>query len=430
MSNLQQLNPLNVDTLAPVPTSIAATGLSETFLLDLVTKHIFQGGTLDLRAVTERTGLHWKVTESLLTQLRAQALLDAKATVNGPVRFALTDKGRACALDALATCGYVGVAPISLPTFCTIVRAQSVRALSVTRALLATAFADAVISNELLDDLGPAIASGRAMIFYGHPGTGKSYIARRISRVMNDTILVPHAITVAGQVIQFFDPAFHTDVAQSATRTSALRSTQEFDARFVRCKRPAIVTGGELTLDMLELGFDAATKIYHAPTQLKASNGVFIVDDLGRQRCRPQELLNRWIVPMEERRDFLTVHGTGRFEVPTDIVLVFSTNLQPADLADDAFLRRLGYKIKFTPSSPAEYSRVWKDACASLGIEHDQSVYTYLVDHLYARDALPLLPCHPRDLLGLIIDQCRYHDIPLQLTVERLDQAWKNYFVI
>lgn len=429
MSNLDRMNLITADTLAPVPTSIAATGLSDTVLLDLVVKHFYQAGTLDLRAIVQRTGLHWKVTEFLLTQLRAQALLEAKATVNGVTHFALTDKGRANALDALAICAYAGVAPVPLATFTDIVRAQSIRAITVTKALLETAFADAVVTNQLLNELGPAIASGRAMIFYGHPGTGKSFIARRLSRVMKDSILIPHAITVAGQVIQFFDPAFHSATEASAAPPISLRATQEYDARFVRCKRPAIVTGGELTLDMLELGFDAATKIYHAPTQLKATNGVFIVDDLGRQRCRPQELLNRWIVPMEEKRDFLTVHGMGRFEVPMDLVLVFSTNLQLGDLADDAFLRRLGYKIKFVPCSAAEYARVWKDACVALGMEHDPTAYAYLVDHLYARDAVPLLPCHPRDLLGLIVDQCRYHALPPRLTVERLDQAWKNYFV-
>lgn len=430
MSNLGQLISIAVDTPAPVPTSIASTGLSETFLSDLVAKHIYQAGTLDLRAVSERTGLHWKIAELILTQLRTQAILDAKSTVNGPVRFALTDKGRAFALEALTACGYVGIAPVPLATFTQVARTQSVRNLTVSPLSMVTAFADAVVSKELLDDLGPAITSGRAMIFYGHAGTGKSFIARRISSVMNDTILVPHAITVAGHVIQFFDPAYHTPVEQPISRTTSLWSTQEFDARFSRCNRPAIVTGGELTLDMLELGFDPSTKIYHAPTQLKATNGVFIVDDLGRQRCRPQELLNRWIVPMEEKRDFLTVHGTGRFEVPMDLVLVFSTNLHPGDLADEAFMRRLGYKIKFSPASQSEYERVWLAACDALGIENNVAVFAHLLEKLYPRDGIPLLPCHPRDLLGLVVDQCRYHGIPPVLTVERLDQAWKNYFII
>jgi predicted ATPase with chaperone activity len=315
-----------------------------------------------------------------------------------------------------------------LEQYTNITRSQAFSVHTINESILNEAYSDVVILDELFDTLGPAILSGKSMIFYGSPGTGKTYIAQRIARVFSDSILIPHAILVAGKIVQIFDPVFHKEITV-VEDTLNLMLTNKEDPRFARCKRPSIVTGGELTMDMLEVEHDPTTNTYHAPTHIKANNGVFIVDDLGRQRVKPKELLNRWIIPLQERRDFMTVGSGSRFEVPMDMIIAFSTNLDPKELADEAFLRRLGYKIKFSPFPPHEYIKLWKQTCESYNTQFDEEIVNYLIDELYTKDDVPLIPCHPKELISLVNDQCRYKGSELNISKENLARAWKSFFV-
>ncbi len=412
------------------PRTVAETGLSALFLADLLVKQLHEGGVLTLNQLARRTALAGAVLEELVEFLRREARVEVRPAdaTTGALRYALTERGRQTAMDALARCGYVGAAPVTLAQYTEIVRTQSVHTARLTHAAVHDHFSGVVIGEALLDQLGPALHSGRAIFVYGPAGTGKTYITRLLAGLLGEPVLVPHAISVNETVIQLLDPLLHRAVDQD-TGAPALLLQQGHDPRYVRCARPAIVTGGELTLDMLDLHYDAATRIHQVPLQTKANNGMFIIDDLGRQRMDPMQLLNRWIVPMEERRDYLSLGAGRHFTVPFDVVLVFSTNKNPLELADAAFLRRLGYKIRFDYLEPDAYARIWRQECTARGLRFDAQVLNYVLGELHFQDRVPLLPCHPRDLLGLACDEAAYLGEPHAITHERIHSAWKNYFV-
>jgi hypothetical protein len=284
-----------------------------------------------------------------------------------------------------------------------------------------------VLSPGLIDRLGPALNSGKAIFVYGPSGTGKSYITQRLTRLLDDMILLPHAIAVGEAVIQLFDPAIHSPVLGAEAPGALLE--QGHDPRYLLCHRPIVLTGGELTADMLEIQFDPGTRQYRAPLQLKATNGMFILDDLGRQRVAPAVVLNRWIVPMEEGRDYLSLATGQHFSVTFDLVLVFSTNIRPAELADEAFLRRIGYKIEFTPVTPDQYHRIWEQICEQHGVRYDAAVCQAVIDTLHGPSGVPLLPCHPRDLIDMALDHAAYLGEADELHAAGLEWAWKNYFI-
>ncbi len=416
--------------IAPRPVSVEDTGLSRDFLADLLLKHLYTAGILDLRQLAEYTALAGPILEDMLGFLRSEACIEVRgaSSTSAGLRYVLTDRGRAAALDALMRGGYVGPAPVPLKSYERVVHAQSVHHCVVTRQAMHDAYAGIVVREALLDQLGPAVHSGRAIFIYGPAGTGKSYISQRLRRLLGDTVLIPHAIAVRNTVIQLYDPVLHREIKQPEEEPS-LALAQGHDPRFIRCQRPFVITGGELTLDMLEPAFDSASKQYRAPLQLKANNGILIIDDLGRQRAPTTDLLNRWIVPMEEQRDFLNVGVGQHFPVPFDIVLVFSTNMNPLELADEAFLRRLGYKIRFDYLAPSEYVSIWEQICAEQDIACEPEVLPYVLEQLHARQKVPLLPCQPRDLLMLALDRCRYLGESRTATLKAIEWAWKNYFV-
>lgn len=416
--------------LAPRPADVAATGLTDSFISDLTIKHLYQGGVMDMNQLVERLALAGPVLEPIIALLRNSANVEVlPEIVSGGLRFALTDRGRQSAIEALAKSGYVGPAPVPVETYSRVVRAQSVGKVKVTLADSKRAFGDVVVQQPTIDRLGAAINSGRPLFLYGPAGTGKTYLGRRLIRMIEgDDVLVPYAIHVGDSVIQVFDPSIHQPVSTRATPGVMLGDGP--DPRFVRCRRPGVMTGGELTLEMLEVKYDAATNQYHAPQSVMANNGLYMIDDLGRQAMTPDALLNRWILPMEEGRDFLSFGAGQRFEVPFDVILIFSTNLNPLELADEAFLRRLGHKIPFHYVSPAEYEQIWKEMCLKLGIEYEKELLTQALQ-LYERESRPLLPCHPRDLLTSIVDRLDYEGRSNSDPVnnEQLQQAWSTYFV-
>lgn len=421
-------NTLSTELLAPMPLTIEDTGLPTSFLIELISRHLYDYGDLDLKHLSQSLALSWQITEQLLTTMKKNSQVEVKGSTSNDVRYGLTKPGFDLAIQARNKSTYSGPAPITLEQYRKITRHQNFSNHDINESVMKNAYSDVVVIDELFSILGPAILSGKSMIFYGSPGTGKTYIAQRIARVFADSIIIPHSILVAGKIVQIFDPVFHEAIPVKEDTLSLMLTSKE-DPRFVRCKRPSIVTGGELTMEMLEVEHDATTNTYHAPTHIKANNGVFIVDDLGRQRVKPKELLNRWIIPLQERRDFMTVGSGSRFEVPMEMIIAFSTNLDPKELADDAFLRRLGYKIKFSPFPTHEYIKLWQQTCESYNTQFDEEIVNFLIEELYTKDNVPLIPCHPKELISLVNDQCRYEGSELNITKENLTRAWKSFFV-
>lgn len=411
------------------PHRLEETGLDHFFVADLLLKHLNLASNQTLQQLARQLALPGAVLEPVIAVLRQEAKVESRsADLSGSgVRYALTDRGRAAALDAMARDGYCGPAPVPLADYESLVRRQSVSKCVVTEEHIHNLFRDTVIDEALLAQLGPAVHSGRAMFIYGPAGSGKSYITRQLVKLLDGPVYVPYAILVGGTVISLFDPEFHHPVHSEAQ--DPVHLTQGHDPRYVLCHRPEVTTGGELTLDMLDLKFDEQRKQYQAPLQLKASNGMLLIDDLGRQRMSHVDLLNRWIVPMEEKRDFLNLRAGQHFAVPFDMLLIFSTNLNPLELADEAFLRRIGHKVGFKTLAPEPFLRLWCQVCQTMGIEDDPEVARYMMTELYPTQGNLLLPCHPRDLLGLVSDYCRYRGLPARLSTESIRWAWQNYFV-
>ncbi|QTP58603.1 AAA family ATPase [Billgrantia antri] len=424
-------NEAHVESLPLRPTSAEETGLSSLYLADLLSKILLEQGVLDLHQLSRRSALAGSVVEAICHLLRREGRAEVRGQgENGVLRYGLTELGRAAAMEALARDGYAGPAPVPLEAYTARVRAQALSDAGISRERVISAFADTVIEPALLDQLGPGLHSGRAMFIHGEPGTGKSYIARRLVRLLPGEVLIPHAILAGGKAVRCFDPAVHSPLAppdEPPNAVSSLLLAQGHDPRFVRCRRPCVVAGGELTMERLEIQYDGATHIHQAPIQLLANNGMLVIDDLGRQRMPPMELFNRWIVPLEERRDFLALANGYHFSVPFDVALVFSTNLDPLSLADAAFLRRIGYKIRFAPLEPDAYRQVWALQCRESGIPFDPTLVDFVIYELHARLGVPLLACHPRDLLGLAADHLRYWggEAPDR---EVLAWAWQTYF--
>jgi len=415
--------------LAPRPTSVVDTGLSITFLADLLAKHLASAGVLTTSQLVERLALSGPVLGQVLNFMRNDGRIEvrSRAGLDAELRYGLTDKGSLEASDAVNRGGYVGPAPVPLTEYVALVKKQSVHARTITRQAIRRVFQDMVISDELLDRLGPALNSRRAILLYGLAGSGKTFTARRMAAALEGLVLVPHAIAVHDTVIEVFDPLCHHQMSFTDPPSPTMLE-EGFDPRYVPCERPIVFTGGELAADMLEVQCDVATRTYASPIQLKANNGFLLIDDLGRQRIAPAVLFNRWIVPMDSRQDSLTTGKGHHFEVPFDLVLVLSTNLRPEDIADEAFLRRLGYKIEFTPIKVQEYRRIWQGVCAERSVPFDPHLVDFAINELHRRQGIPLLPCHPRDLVGMALDRIAY------LGETKLDEtairwAWESYFL-
>jgi len=319
-------------------------------------------------------------------------------------------------------------APVPLGTYVRVVRAQAAPRQGLTRESTRQSFRNIIMAEDLCDRFGVAMGSGRAIFIYGTAGSGKTYIASRLIGAMPGEVLVPHALAVNNKIIRVFDSAMHEQVEQLEGNRRVLLA-QGFDARFVLCARPLIIVGGDLSMDMLDIQFNAATREYNAPLQVKANNGVLVIDDLGRQRFLPQRLFDRWIVPLEHHIDYLTVGADARFKTPCNAIIVFSTNLEPGELTDDAVLRRLAYKIKLGPLPVDLYMRVWIAVCDEMKVTFDKELLNYALTELYPASGCPLLACHPRDLIGMALDKASYDQRGGRFTAEDLRWAWEIYFL-
>jgi hypothetical protein len=420
---------IRLAALAPRPQELAATGLDERLLAELTAKHLHSAGTLTLAQLSERLGLPGPIVEKVLSFMRREAKIEVKPRLEGhaSLPYALTDRGRSSALDALLRSGYVGPAPVLLADYTKLVQAQSVHARKTDRESLRKAFEGLFMPESAADQFGISVNSGRPVFVYGPPGTGKTYVTQRLARLFRDVVLIPHAIAIDETIVPVFDPLLHKAI--HANRGQSIMLEQGHDARFVACERPVLITGGELTVDLLDVRYDASTRQFQAPLQLKANNGMFVIDDLGRQKASPDQVLNRWIVPMSERRDYHSL-GSGRhFVTPFDVVLVFSSNLHPLELTDEAFLRRIGHKIYCGYISREGYEQIWESVCDELDLAFDAELVRFVLDELHARRGMPLLPCHPRDLIGIALDKAAYLGKPNLLTPELLTWAWDIYFV-
>lgn len=416
------------DWQPPAPRTIADCGLSEQALIELVSKVLYLRGNQGLIDIAQQIRLPMSVVEELCGFLRAEKLVELlrRGDMAGDASFGLTENGRLRARDYLAKCRYAGPAPVTLADYSAQVRRQSIARMRVTHADVEAAYAGMVLREELRELVGAAMNSGRPMFFYGPAGSGKTYIAESLMRLISGTIYVPHALTVDGEIIQIFDPVIHHTVV-SESQGNSLDKRSRPDTRWVHCQRPVAISGGELTMSMLNLQYDAVAGFYQAPLHVKANNGLYIIDDLGRQLVRPEDLMNRWIFPMDRRRDYLGLHTGISFEIPFDLKLVFSTNLAPEDVADEAFLRRLGYKIKVGAVDEADYERIFRAVCNEFGVTFDAATFAYLLQ-LHRRHERPTFACYPRDLVAQIRDYATYREWPIDLSPQRIEWAWHSYF--
>lgn len=417
-------------TAPPVaPATMEEVGLSPAWLSELVIKTLYTGEAIGT-VLADRLCVAYSILERLMEGARAEKLVEVRGTTGtggAGYRFALTDLGRDRARQYFEANAYVGPAPVPLSQYVAFMRAVAAARGHVDRERVFSGFNHLVVNPEILNQLGPAINSGKSVFLYGPPGNGKTVVAEGVGRTLGGDLYMPHAIEVDGQIITMYDPVNHEPL--EARQERLVIAAPSHDRRWVRIKRPVVTVGGELTLDMLDLTFNPISKFYEAPLQLKANGGVFVVDDFGRQRIRPRDLLNRWIVPLESRVDYLTLHTGKKFQVPFDVLIIFATNLNPETLADEAFLRRIPYKIFAKNPTVEEYSRIFEMNCRRRNLAFDPVVIEYLVRSYYQPRSIEMRACHPRDLVEQIMDMSRYQGREPVLSRELLDAACHSYFV-
>ena len=406
----------------PAPRTIDDTGIRRKVLEDLALKILHLSGELSLRELAERMNIPLRIVDEIFGRLRKEGLCQVTGMAAGVHRIVTTSEGKERASELLSITQYAGAVPVSLADYVARVKSQSVRHLAIEPAAVRRAFSHLVLPENTVTQLGTALASGRAIFLYGPPGTGKTTIADSMWRLFEtETIWVPYAVEADGQVIEVFDPGVHRAVAQP--------DVHDHDVRWVRCQRPRVMVGGELTIDMLDLQYNPSTKFYSAPVQMKASNGLLIIDDFGRQRVRPDELLNRWVVPLDRSIDFLTLAGGRKIEIPFDMLVVFATNLDPSTLVDDAFLRRIQTKIRLEAITRSDFHEISRRVCRELQLEYRPAPLERLLDVITNEMGQELRACYPRDLIQQVCWTARYRQEAPQLDDMSLDLACRTYFV-
>lgn len=417
----------------PPPKTLEDMRLPVVMMRDILLKTIFRMNINLVSELSKALCLPVPVTQELIDMGREQKLIEATGTLNAnngnEMGYQLTDAGKARALDALAQSEYFGPMPVPLEVYSAQVKRQSVRNMQVTREQLLAAMGHLVLPETLLDQLGPAVSAGRSALMYGPPGNGKSSISNGIRDALGDHVYVPRAIEYSSQVITVYDPIVHIKVDEAEQDPTALRRVTRFDTRYVCCERPAVITGGELSLSMLDLVYNPTARTYQAPLQLKSTGGIFIVDDLGRQAEPPQSLVNRWIVPLEESKDILSLQSGEKFEVPFDTLVIFSTNFHPNEIFDQAALRRIFFKIKIDGPNQANFLKIFAMVAKKRQMPLDEATLVHLlkvkyptIDNIYAN-------YQPIFLIDQMISICDFEGIPYQMSPALIDRAWSNMFV-
>jgi hypothetical protein len=410
------------------PKAIEETGLSPTLIEDLLLKYVLAVGSASGRDIATHVCLPFVTLEDLLRSLRTRQLLVHVGSAQlGDYVYTLTEQGRGRAQAAASACAYIGAAPVTLSDYVLSVEAQTVRAESPKRGQLEQAFADISVTPSLFDSLGPAVNSGAGLFLYGEPGNGKTTLAKRITSCFGQTVYVPRAIVEDGQIVKVFDAAYHEPVEDEQ---STFFKSGDYDQRWVRIRRPTVIVGGELTLDSLEIRHDPHSNVSEAPIQMKSNCGCLLIDDFGRQRVEPQALLNRWIVPLENRIDYLTLSTGKKIQIPFEQLIIFSTNLEPRELVDEAFLRRIPYKIHVTDPDVEEFHQLFQSYAAGFQCDCDPGVVNWLLTTHYRPQRRALRRCHARDLLTQVRNFCSYNDYPTELRPEYLDRVVPSYFTV
>jgi hypothetical protein len=422
MGNLSFLSRAEIESLGPpTPEELEETGVSHGFLRDLALKHVASLANPTTASVAEKLHLPLALTDELLYELYREKLIEIRLqSALGQTRYAMLDHGWEQVMRLQAHCGYAGPAPVTLNDYSYMMRLQATPSNPASMNAVRTAFRELVLPESLLNTLGCAINSRSSVFLTGLPGTGKTAVAERMNAVLSGTLWIPYAIEIDGQIIRVYDAHSHKATAEPTV-------PNEFDRRWIRIERPMIIVGGELTLENTDLVWSEYSRFYEAPFQMKSNGGTLIIDELGRQRVSSRDLLNRWIMPLEKRVDFLTLHSGKKIEVPFEQLVVFSTNLDEKEFIDEAFLRRMGYRARLELPTPGAYGEIFRRAAASRGLTVDHASVSYLL-HKYGEEGRPMKCCEPRDLLNRISDICSFEGRPLQLSPALIDTAWGNYF--
>lgn len=414
-----------------VPDTLQDVGLGEQFLEQLLVKTLQSRGEMIGRDLARAVKLKFSLIDRLLEDLkRAQTVQVKRSAGMGNVSgyFSLTENGRQLAKQYGEINQYVGPAPVPLAQYTDLVRRQRQAEGWLTPGALKGAYGGMVVSADVLSQIGPAVSSGTSFLIYGQPGNGKTYLAEALANLDDSCIYVPYALEYQGTVIQMYDSLFH-NVVEDESRPHAISLEPSHDSRWFKCRRPFIVSGGELSIDMLDLAYNPVSKIYEAPLQLKANNGIYLIDDFGRQRATPAEVLNRWIVPMERRVDYLSLRSGGKITVPFETFLVFSTNLRPDQLGDEAFLRRIKYKMHLRNPNEGEFLGIFHQYCQSRGLCCAPSTIEEFLRRHYHSASRRMRRCHPRDIVSHALDVIRFEGLPMELTEGLLDRAVASCFV-
>jgi predicted ATPase with chaperone activity len=411
--------------VAREPQSIEQTGLDLAFIADLALKFIYFNNQITAQTIADEICLpFYNIVDRALMLLKREELIEVAGS-NGfgelAYQYSITPKGVVRVHQILERTTYVGPAPVTLDHYKSVIKQQAISDVRVGPREVREAMSDLVLEDHVIDAMGQAVNTGRSLFLFGPPGNGKTMLAEHIVPLLGGAVLIPYAFTVDGQIIKVLDLHNHEPIP--------INGRPDFDRRFVLCRRPAIITGGELTMEGLDLVYDKFARIYEAPLQVKANGGMLLIDDFGRQQVSPRQLLNRWIVPLEKRLDFLTLHTGKKVEIPFDQLIVFSTNMAPKDLVDEAFLRRIQNKVHVTNPSVEAFREIFRRQCDALNVPFDQNGLVYLLREYYVKPKRELRSVHPRDILRTLVGIARYHNIPPALTPNLLDRACQTYFV-
>ncbi|MCK5002699.1 MAG: hypothetical protein KAS57_06720 [Gammaproteobacteria bacterium] len=415
------------------PSRLEDLGLDDTMVHKMILKHLYNSGTLRTDELAHKLGVSVSIIDKPIAFLRNRALVETYhrngKLIGDIMRYKLTESGRKVAHEHMEDNSYCGQLPVTYSDYCKQVSAQSIRSQIVDRKSLDLAFKDVVINPKILNSIGAAFNSGSSIFLYGPAGTGKSFIASKMKEMLQDNIAIPYAIEVEGQIIRLFDSNDFTPIVQEESDNKQSTQDPRLDRRWVICQRPVIVAAGELTQQMLDLNFDRDRGFYEAPLQMKANGGIFLIDDFGRQQMSSNFLLNRWIMPLENGIDYLGLHTGNKIKIPFDVIPVFSTNIEPRELVDEAFLRRLGYKIIVSYISEEEYSQIFKQYCITNGLEFSQKFVDYLIQQHYKPNKKKLLASHPKELINKVIDFSLFDNRKPSLSEESLSMAWDAFFM-